>query len=122
MNKEQAQQLTGFSKRFKEATSLYSLNTENFLSPYEYGEEITDFVDFFYSNNLVSPDYLEIQEELTVNRAKPEWYAGLCEKKAIQSLCCFIRGDRFCDGLLASGIQDGTIPHLLERIKVLHGL
>ena len=122
MNKEQAQELAAFSEKFKEADSLYSFNVENFLSPHEYGEEMSDFIDFCYNNNLVSPDYMEIREELTANKAKPEWFAGLSEEKILQCLGYFIRGDRFHDGLLASAIKDGTIPHLLERVKVLYSL
>ena len=122
MNKEQAQQLTAFSKKFKEASSLYSFNAENFLSPHEYGEELSDFIEFCYNNKLVSQEYDKIIEELTVNKAKPEWYAGLSEEKVMQCLGYFIRRDRFYDGFLASRIQDGTILQLLERMKVIYSL
>lgn len=122
MNKEQAQQLIAFSEKFKEASPLYSFSPENFLAPYDYGEEITDFIDFCYKNNFVLPDYEKIEKDLTANRAKPEWYAALSEEKVIQCLGYFIRGDRFSDGLVASAIEDGTIVRLFERIKVLHVL
>lgn len=122
MNKEQARQLIAFSKKFREIASLYSFNAENPLSPHVYGKEISDFIQFFYNNKLISPEYGQIREELFVNKTKPEWYAGLSEQKILECLSYFIRGDRFCDGLLVSGIEDGTISHLIERIKVIYGL
>jgi len=84
--------------------------------------KINDFIQFCYDNNLVPTNYRLIEKELIGNRTKAEWFTGLGEEKVVQCIAYFIRGDRFCDGLLASAIKDGTISNLLQRIKALHSL
>lgn len=112
MTKKQAKQLIAFEQKFKEANSLYTIRTEITIMPYNYGAEITDFIQFCYDNNLVNTNYHLIKKELIGNRTKVEWFSGLTKEKIIQCIGYFIRGDRFCDGLLASAIQDGSITLL----------
>jgi hypothetical protein len=122
MTKEQAKQLIAFEQKFKDTDRLYSMSTELTFAPFIYGDEINDFIQFCYDNNLVPANYQLIEEELIGNRTKAEWFTGLSEEEVIQCIAYFIRGDRFCDGLLASAIKDGTISYLLKRIKTLYSL
>lgn len=122
MTKEQAEQLIAFADKFSKADPLFTISSEFSLTPYNYGEEINNFIQFCYDNDLVKANFHSIEKELIANRTKAEWYTQLSEEKVIQSLGYFIHGDRFSDGLVASAINDGTIPRLLERIKVLYVL
>lgn len=122
MTKEQAEHLVAFEGKFSKADLLFSISPELTLTPYNYGDEITDFIQFCYDNDLVKADYSSIEQELIANRTKAAWYGELSEEKVILCLSYFIRSDRFCDGLLASAINDGTVPLLIGKIKVLHAL
>ena len=122
MTKEQAEHLVAFEEKFSKANPLFSMSAELTLTPYNYGDEINDFIQFCYDNKLVTADYSSIGKELIANRTKTAWYGELTEEKVIQCLSYLIRSDRFCDGLLASAINDATVPLLLERIKALHAL
>lgn len=122
MTKQQAEQLIAFKEKFSKADPLYTISNEFLLTPYNYGEEIDNFIQFCYDNNLINANYYSIEKELIANRMDAEWYLQLSEEDVIQCLGYLIRGDRFSNGMVASAINDKTIPRLLNRIKVLHAL
>lgn len=44
MTKEQAEHLVAFEEKFSKADPLLSMSAELTLTPYNYGNEITDFI------------------------------------------------------------------------------
>ena len=69
-------------------------------------------MDFAYGNTL--EEYgLEMNNELTTGIDT----ADLKLTKAI--LTCYIRQERFCDGLWGRAIKEGTFLALLKRLEIL---
>jgi len=124
MDKQTAIQLIGFIERFDKERPLYELQIEPLtMTPYRYNEAISDFIGFYYSNNLVLADCYDIKDDLEKNyEKKSDWFDTLTEKQVVQSIAFLIRQDRFINGLVNSMIENGTIIKLLNRLKVLHDL
>ena len=86
-----------------------------------YEPEFLDFVDnvsasslmdFAYGNTL--EEYgLEMNNELTTRIDTADFQLA----KAI--LTCYIRQERFCDGLWGRAIKEGTFLALLKRLEIL---
>lgn len=81
----------------------------------EYTKEVTDFVDLCY------------KEGFMVQFDWPEWYAAnrqrpideLNYEDTCRLLTAIVRSDRFNDGALLNALQNGTIAHILQRLKEL---
>ena len=118
MTVEQAKELTTFIEHFSHTKELYTIQTDLLtLMPYRYGEVISAFIKFCYTNQLIVPDYGEIAEEIRIQNANKEWLETLSLLQLLQSLSFFVRRDRFVDGLLASAIEDGTMINILTQLK-----
>ena len=122
MTKEQAEQFVAFETKFKEANPLFRISETLSMTPYLYGDEISDFIQFCYDNNLVKQDYYLIEKEWRKNKTKAAWFAGLTEEKLVQCIGYIIRGDRFSDGFIASLITSGVMFQIFERVKTIHNL
>src|SRR5215212_10173731 len=106
MTVEQDKELTTFIQRFSDTKELYTIQTEPpTLMPYTYGNVISAFIKFCYTNQLIVPDYGEIAEEIRIQKANKEWLETLSLHQLLQSLSFFVRRDWFVDGLLASAIE-----------------
>ena len=42
---------------------------------------------------------------------------ALTETEVITKLTLFVRGEKFCEGMLSVALRDGTIQKILERLK-----
>jgi hypothetical protein len=123
MNKEHAIHLTSFIKRFEEEKPLYTIQTEPLtMTPHNYGNAIDDFLHYFLKNNLTRTDYFDIEEQFRNNYENATWLNGLDEQKVMQCISLIIRRERFVDGVIASMIENKTLPFLLNRLKQVYEL
>ncbi len=61
MTKQQCNRLQNFIQRFKDEKPLYTLDLNlSFMAPYNYGEALSDFIEFMYDEELVTGDYYKI--------------------------------------------------------------
>lgn len=60
-------------------------------------------------------NYIENYEKL----GDPIDYDNLTEEELRTVITHYVRGERFCDGLVAGAIEDGTILKILMRMKEL---
>lgn len=117
MNAFQVTRLKHFATLFTSTEQLYTLQFEPLtMMPYQYGEEISSFIKFFYENGFDKGNYFEIEPELVANYKDPSWFTGLSEEQLFLCLFFFIRRDRFVDGFLAARIEDGTVNHVIEAL------
>lgn len=78
---------------------------------YLYNEEVINWIHEFYRLNLVDINYL--------NNFKIYKYKKIEElslEETLSYLTFIIRGDRFCDGNIASHLEDGTIEKLCNNL------
>lgn len=123
MNQQQAAYLVAFIERFEKEKPLYKFDpSASLFSPHFYGDTIEEFLNYFFSHQLINPDCYEIESEFVANRNNTDWYTNLTEKQILQCIGLLIRKDRFVDGTLATYIENGVIPNLLKRLKVIHDL
>ena len=61
-------------------------------------------------------NYIENYEKL----GDPIDYGSLNIEELRTVITHYVRGERFCDGLLAGALEDGTLLKVLERIKELY--
>ncbi|HTM93724.1 MAG TPA: DUF6508 domain-containing protein [Flavisolibacter sp.] len=101
MKQQQLSGLRQFIHRFETEKPIYTFHTEATLTPYIYGSAITDFVQYMYNEKLVPANYMDIADRWNEAKDREQFIAALNEEECLQLLGGFIRGDRFCDGLLA---------------------
>ncbi len=61
-------------------------------------------------------NYIENYEKL----GDPIDYSSLTIEELRTVITHYVRGERFCDGLLAGALENGTLLKVLERIKELY--
>lgn len=84
-------------------------------TPYTtWSKNLYSFVDDVEKINFVDYSYLD-NNEIIKDKPIEELTIDECKTK----LTLFIRGERFCEGLLLDRMEDGTIIKILERIKEL---
>ena len=81
--------------------------------PYvKYSNNVISFIDDVYNNELIDFDYLTNHIEI-----EDKSIDDYTIENVITELTFYIRGDRFCDGLLYGAFEDGTILKLLKILK-----
>lgn len=97
----------------------------NVIDKTEDGKEIIQWPYPIYPEGLfellyglfeTDKDYIENYEKL----GDPIDYGSLSEEESITVITHYLRGERFCDGLIAGALEDGTLLKVLERIKEIN--
>ena len=97
----------------------------NVIDKTEDGKEIIQWPYPIYPEGLfellyglfeTDKDYIENYEKL----GDPIDYGSLSEEESITVITHYLRGERFCDGLIAGALEDGTLIKVLERIKEIN--
>lgn len=100
-------------KKEKEVVTLgyitYSQKVLNFI------KDATD-IEFLYNGNYLN--WISSDEDKNYNIVKSKIDRANIEKLR-EILTYYLRGERFCEGLLASSIDEGIILKILYRLKVL---
>lgn len=103
--------------------SIYTihLDTQNNQLPFiEESNTIAGFVEDFYKAELVVKNYNDVMEEMNLlgePSARTLESVNLTQNHILAIITAIIRGDRFCEGLLVSKIEDGLMYYLLTRIE-----
>lgn len=89
------------------------------LDPYNYSEDVSRFMDTFYSENFTLPDFDwgEWQEEAEKYFDNPELLKNADLTILRQLLVLHIRKDRFCSGHFAMMLEEGHILAILKRLS-----
>ena len=88
-----------------------------------YGEAVMDFIHVVHKFVDDNPDYelknyMEIMEQNGIKHVEDAVGNQNLDGKAIMAvLTCIVRQERFCDGLILSCLENGTIQNLLKRLK-----
>ena len=97
----------------------------NIIGKTEDGKDITQwpypiypdgFYESLYDLMELDQDYIENYEKLDV----PIDYENLSMDELRTVITHYIRGERFCDGLIAGAIEDGALLKILLRIRELN--
>lgn len=86
-----------------------------------YEPEFLDFVDDISASSLMDYSYGNTLEEfgLGMNNELTKRIETADFKLAKAILTCYIRQERFCDGLWGRAIMEGTFLALLKRLEIL---
>ena len=86
-----------------------------------YEPKFLDFVDDISASSLVDPSYGNTLEEygLEMNDGLEKRIDTADFKLTKAVLTCYIRQERFCEGLWGRAIKDGTFLSLLKRLETL---
>ena len=76
-----------------------------------YSEEVRSWIREFYNLKLVDINYLS---NLRIYKYKK--IEELSLEETLSYLTFLIRGERFCDGHIASALEDGTIEKLCNNL------
>ena len=79
-----------------------------------YNDNVNKWINQMYKLDLTDQNYLENYEEI---KSKDENILTIDE--ILTTFTFYIRGERFGDGTIDSGIKDGTLVKLSERLNIL---
>ena len=87
-----------------------------------YTEPVNQFIKAVYEFDDKNPkynlkNYMEIMEKKGIQSIDNLKAEELDEEAALAVLMCIVRQERFCDGLILSNLENGTIQNLLQRLK-----
>ena len=80
----------------------------------KYNENVNEWIDKMYKYNLMDRDYQE-----NYNLIKEKDIEILSIDEILTMFTFYIRGERFSEGLIDSGIKDGKLVKLSKRLKEL---
>lgn len=98
--------------------------SSNDLQPYEYPEEIQDFIRKLYQANIIQPFNWVAWRESDEGQQLMSYPSRIKEapiEEVIKLLIAHLRSDRFIAGHLATVIEEGQINLILERFEELIG-
>ncbi|MCC8179335.1 MAG: DUF6508 domain-containing protein [Planctomycetes bacterium] len=93
------------------------------IMPYpNYDREVGDFIKELRTLGILECNYLGILRDNGILTIKdfPERIESADETLLCAMLTGYVRQERFGDGLIASGIEDGTIAKILRQLQALH--
>lgn len=91
---------------------------EPMVMPYvQYSNLVHDFLHDFYDLGIADKNYFENTRSYRELIDDTDNYINFTEQQLISTLTYFIRGDRFCEGLLLNKFQDGTIEAILKQLS-----
>lgn len=77
-----------------------------------YDKEVENWIEEFYRLKLTDFNYIENFEIYKYKEIKK-----LSLEEALSYITFIIRGERFCDGHIASALENGTIEQLCNNLK-----
>ena len=81
-----------------------------------YSQDVLDFIEKFHKLDLIDNDYLKNCKQIEKLSIEDMNILNI-----LTMLSYYIRGERFCDGIIASKLEDGTIEEMLKRLHKLVG-
>jgi hypothetical protein len=99
---------------------FYTIESNDFLDPYFYSEEVDQFEKALYENNFIQEfDWPAWQEEAEKIFNDPQLLNKSNIETIIKLFTTHIRKERFCSGHLAIMISNGHILNILKRLEEL---
>ena len=116
--------ILAFQSYFSNRDNKFYRISSNDLLPYEYPEEIQDFIRKLYQANIIQPfnwvAWRESEEGQQL-MGYPSRIKDASMEAVIKLLVTHLRSDRFIAGHLATVIEEGQISMILERFEELIG-
>lgn len=78
---------------------------------YEYSKDILEWEKMLYDLDLIDYNYMQNMESL-----KNKEILDYTRDEIITHMTYIIRGERFCDGVIATNVGDGTLEKLCMRL------
>ena len=85
-----------------------------------YSKEVDAFIELFYSMDISDKNYLTTIKEygLEANHVSFGAHIGKADFKLLLAmLTCYMRQERFCDGIIAEAIKNGNLAGILRRLR-----
>lgn len=120
MSKSKYERITRYLEQFHRETFgkwvrvIAEGTDENTYSrPYfKYDDDVEEFINDMHEINAVDFDYVK-----NIEKIEDKAVEDLTEDELITKLTLFVRGEKFCEGMLSVALRDGTIQKILERLK-----
>ena len=114
--------IVAFQSYFSNRDNVFYRVTTNDLQPFEYPEEIQDFIRRLYQANIIQPfNWVAWREsdEGQILMSNPSRIREASLENVIKLLIAHLRSDRFIAGHLTTAIEEGQISNILERFNEL---
>ena len=91
--------------------------------PYpDYNETVDTFIHEIYVFADNNPDYdlynyNKLLQKRKIKKIEDVDFDNIDAKGVMALLMCFVRGERFCDGLIFDELEKGNIQKLLKRLR-----
>ena len=79
-----------------------------------YSDSVSEWIHAFYDLELADLDYIE-----NGNSIEDKDINSLTRDELLTKMTALIRGERFCDGLIATALEDGSLEKMSERLYEL---
>ena len=80
----------------------------------KYEKDIFDWITQYHELKLLDKNYVDNYKYIS---EKP--IEGMSRNEVLTFLTHIIRGEKFCDGLIASNLENGTIEKLQNRLRAV---
>ena len=80
----------------------------------KYDEDVTCWIDTMYDLELMDHDYLQ-----NIKNIEDKPIEELTRDEVLTRMTWLIRGERFCDGLIAEWLENGSLESLCTRLQNL---
>ena len=114
--------IVAFQSYFSNRDNVFYRVTTNDLQPFEYPEEIQDFIRRLYQANIIQPfNWVAWREsdEGQMLMSNPSRIREASLENVIKLLIAHLRSDRLIAGRLTTAIEEGQISNILERFNEL---
>lgn len=112
---DRAKKLPFIKSQKVEWESMKKDSDGSILMPYpKYSDEIYNFIEKFYELKLIDYNYLPNYEEYLKYKGKD--IDDLSFKEILSYITYIIREERFCEGLIASNLENGKIEELEKSL------
>ena len=120
MNNSKYERITRYLEQFHRETfgKLVSATADEtdentYSRPYfKYDDDVEEFINDMHEINAVDFDYVR-----NIEKIEDKAVEDLTEDELITKLMLFVRGERFCEGMLSGALRDGSIQKILEELK-----
>jgi len=79
---------------------------------FKYDDDVEAFINDVHEIDAVDFDYVR-----NIEKIEDKAVEDMTEAELITKLTLFVRGEKFCEGMLSGALRDGTIQKILEELK-----
>lgn len=120
MNNSKYERITRYLEQFHRetfgklvSTTADGTDDNTYGRPYfKYDDDVEAFINDMHEIDAVDFDYVR-----NIEKIEDKAVEDLTEDELITKLTLFVRGEKFCEGMLSGALRDGTIQKVLEELK-----